>query len=68
LTRKTMEELRKMSTEALIKRLNELKLELFKARTQLSMGGPPEKAIPVKNIRKNIARVLTVLRERGLKY
>nr|AOZ56016.1 ribosomal protein L29 [uncultured korarchaeote] len=68
MTKKVMDELRNMPTEDLIKRLNELKLELFKARTQLSMGGPPEKALPVKSIRKNIARVLTVLRERGLKY
>lgn len=58
-------EIRSMSDEDLKKRLDELKLELIRLKTQAALGtlDNPGK---IRTIRKTIARILTVLREREL--
>ena len=62
----TLKEFRKMATDQLKEREQELRTELFKLRT----GGATEK---VKNtsrtgkIKKDIARILTILREQNIK-
>jgi len=58
-------ELREMTDDELKARLNELKEELFNLRTGKAMGklGEPHK---FKIVKREIARILTILREREL--
>jgi large subunit ribosomal protein L29 len=58
-------ELRDMSNEELIKELNDFKSELFSLRFQLATG-QLENTARIKFVRKDIARVKTVLAERKL--
>lgn len=55
-----------MDDRELTKRLDELKLEVAKARAQAAIGGAPQNAGRIKEIRKTIARALTVKREREI--
>jgi len=64
---KSLDELREKSNEELIKILNELNEELFKIRRVIESGGAVEKPGRVKHLRKTRARILTILRERGIK-
>ncbi len=59
-------EIRKMSKEEKIKKLNELRAELIKLRTQAFLGTLTNIG-RIKITRKNIARLLTILREEELK-
>jgi len=59
-------EIRKMSREERLKLLNELRLELMKLRAQASMGTLTNVG-RIKVVRKNIARILTVLREEEIR-
>jgi large subunit ribosomal protein L29 len=56
------DEIRSMSPEERIKLLNELKLELARLRTQARMGILTNVA-RIRIVRKNIARILTVINE-----
>ncbi len=56
-------EIREMSEEELEKKLNDLRLELMKERAKITIGGVPENPGRVKEIRKAIARILTIKRE-----
>lgn len=60
------DEIRKMSPEERLKLLNELRLELIKLRTQAHLG-TLRNTSRIRIIRKNIARILTVMREEELK-
>jgi len=64
---KRLDELREKSNEELIKILNDLNEELFKLRRMIESGGAVEKPGRVRHLRKTRARILTILRERGLK-
>ena len=59
-------ELRELSKEELLARLNELKEELFNLRVDKAMGrlGQPHR---FKLVRREIARVLTILKEKEKK-
>ncbi|MEM0131371.1 MAG: 50S ribosomal protein L29 [Saccharolobus sp.] len=57
-----VKELRKMQKDELLKKLDELRLELIKLRVQSRMGTLKNTA-SIKNTRKDIARILTVLNE-----
>lgn len=57
-----VEEIRKMSKEERLKRLAELRSELLRLKTQ-AMRGTLENPARVREIRKAIARILTVERE-----
>jgi len=59
-------EIRKLSTEELAKELNELKSELFNLRFQFATS-QLENPLKLKAVKKDIARVRTVIRERELK-
>jgi len=59
-------EIRGMSREEKLKRLNELRAELIKLRTQAFLGTLTNIG-RVRVVRKNIARLLTILREEELK-
>lgn len=59
-------ELREKSNEELKEELKKLRVELFNLRFQLMTGGltNPHR---IRSVRKDIARILTILRERELK-
>ena len=59
------ETLRELSTEELNKKVVELKEELFNLRFQMSTG-QLENPMQLKQIRKDIARAKTVIREREI--
>ena len=58
--------IREMSSPELEKELMELKTELFKLRFSLATNGL-ENPMKIPQVKKNIARINTVLRERELK-
>jgi large subunit ribosomal protein L29 len=56
-------ELRNMTDYELVKKLDDAKDELFKLRFQLATG-QLDNIMRIKEVRRNIARVKTVIRER----
>ena len=56
--------MRKLNPEDLEKKLNELKLELLKERGNVEMGGNVKNPGRIKVIRRDIARILTLKREK----
>ncbi|KAF0852508.1 60S large subunit ribosomal protein uL29 (rpL35) [Andalucia godoyi] len=56
-------ELRTKSKEELSKQLEELKSELFQLRVAKVSAGAPAKLAKIKQVRKGVARVLTVLNQ-----
>ena len=58
--------IKEMSSQDLEKELGELKSELFKLRFSLATNGL-DNPLKVKEVRKEIARIKTILRERELK-
>ena len=61
------DELRDKSVEELIKSLNQVEEELFKLRKTVMSGGALEKPGRFKVLKKTKARILTILREKGVK-
>lgn len=59
-------EIRQMSTKELDVKLNDLKAELFNLRFQLATG-QLDNPMRIKAVRKDIARVKTIMREREIK-
>lgn len=57
--------LKDMSSPELEKELSELKTELFKLRFSLATNGL-DNPLKVKEVRRNIARVKTILRQREI--
>ena len=64
---KEVEELRGKSSEELIEILNQVNSELFKLRRSIKSGGAIEKPGRIKVLKRTRARILTILRERGIK-
>jgi ribosomal protein L29 len=60
-----VKEIRDMTSDELKNNLSSLKEELFNLRFQLATG-QLDNSMRVKDVRKSIARVLTVMREREL--
>ncbi len=60
------DEIRKMSQEERLKLLKELRTELIKLRTQAYLGTLTNVG-RIRVVRKNIARILTIMREEELK-
>ncbi|MDU5099029.1 MULTISPECIES: 50S ribosomal protein L29 [Peptoniphilus] len=58
-------EIRKMSSEDLNKKVNELKNELFNLRFRLATG-QLDNPSSIKSVKRDIARVKTIIREREL--
>jgi len=56
-------EIRKMSDEERRKRLAELRAELVRMRTMVEAGGALDNPSRIREIRKTIARILTVMNE-----
>lgn len=59
-----MDELRNMSPEELADELHDLEDELIREKGIVKTGGAPENPGRIKDIRKAIARIKTVQRER----
>jgi len=60
------DEIRKMNREERMKKLRELRAELIKLRTQAYLGTLTNVG-RIKQVRKDIARILTIMREEELK-
>ena len=60
-----MVEIRKLTTEDLNKKLDEIKKELFNLKFSLSTGNL-EKPHRIKELRHTVAKIKTVIREREL--
>lgn len=59
-------EIRKLTSSDLEKELGKLKSELFKLRFQLATNGL-DNPMKIKDAKKDIARIKTILREREIK-
>tara|TARA_Y100000310_G_scaffold345610_1_gene467276 strand:- start:590 stop:802 length:213 start_codon:yes stop_codon:yes gene_type:complete len=59
-------DLAKMEKKDLEKQLTELRKELIKVNAQIATGTVPENPGDVKNIKKNIARILTKFNSRKM--
>jgi large subunit ribosomal protein L29 len=62
-----LKKIREEPLEQLKKRLNDLRLELMKERGFVASGRSIKDASKIKNLKRNIARILTVIRERSQK-
>ena len=60
-----MREIREMNKEEKLRKLRELELELLKLRTLVRSGGAIENPGQIRQIRRDIARIKTALREEG---
>ena len=60
-----VKEIRSMSKDDLDTKLVELKKELLKLNAQISTGTTPKSPGQVKQVKKNIARILTILSEKS---
>lgn len=58
-----MDEIRDMSGEERERRLSELRTELVRVRTMVKAGGAVENPSRIRDIRRTIARILTVMNE-----
>jgi len=56
-------EIRKMSDEERRRRLSELRAELMRAKTMVKAGGSLENPSRIRELRRTIARILTVMNE-----
>ncbi|MBO8174797.1 MAG: 50S ribosomal protein L29 [Thermococcus sp.] len=57
-------EIREMSLEEIEQKIKELRLELAKERGMLTMGTSLENPMVIRNLRRDIARLLTIKREK----
>ncbi|RLI34283.1 50S ribosomal protein L29 [Candidatus Bathyarchaeota archaeon] len=58
-----VKEIRQMSREERLKKLEELKAEIMKLRTDVKAKGRVENPAALRELRRSIARILTVERE-----
>lgn len=61
-----LKEIREMSSEERMKKLTELKTELLRLKTMVKAGGTVENPARIKELRKTIARILTIEREQKI--
>lgn len=60
------EEIRNMSPQEMLDELDSLRAELIRERALASAGGAPENPGLIGQLRRSIARIKTIQRERGL--
>ena len=58
-------EIRDLTTEKRREKLDELKSELMHERGVAAMGGSPPSPGKIRQLRMNIAKILTIMREEG---
>ena len=57
-------EIREMGIDEINEKLRELRLELAKERGVLTMGASTENPMVIRNLRRDIARLLTIRKEK----
>jgi large subunit ribosomal protein L29 len=57
-------EIREMGMDEINEKLRELRLELAKERGVLTMGASTENPMVIRNLRRDIARLLTIRKEK----
>jgi len=62
-----VKEIRKMKPEERVEKLNELYAELRKLRAKVAAGGAVENPGRIRELKRAIARILTIQREEELK-
>jgi large subunit ribosomal protein L29 len=62
-----MREIRDMSKEERVRRLSELRTELVRMRTMVKAGGAVENPSRIRELKKTVARILTVMNEEAKK-
>ena len=60
-----IKDLRNLSTDALQSRLNQVSMDLSIERRKIASTGVQTKKAKIREMRRTIARILTLLRERG---
>ncbi len=60
-----IQELRSLSTESIKAKLGELRLELNIEKRKIASTGVSSKKVKARDMHRTIARLLTILRERG---
>lgn len=58
-----LKEIREMSSEKRVEKLNELQAELARLRAMIKVGGSIENPSRVKELKRAVARILTVEKE-----
>lgn len=61
-----VKEIRDMSSEERMKRLSELRTELLRSKTMIKAGGTIENPARMKELRKTIARIMTIEHQQKL--
>lgn len=61
-------DLRTMSTEALKEKLQQLSLDLSIEKRRIAATGVQSKKVKVSELRRTKAQILTLLKEKGVKY
>ncbi|MEM2874927.1 MAG: 50S ribosomal protein L29 [Candidatus Hadarchaeales archaeon] len=59
-----VDEIRAMSVEELTEKLRELRAELARARATAAAGGSLENPSQIRQLRRTIARIITVIKEK----
>lgn len=67
LARLKLKDLRKMNDDELTKKLSELKADLGKLKIEVAKGTLRKQSGKIRYQRRDVARLLTLLRERGKK-
>lgn len=57
-------QIHEMSDNDLLKKLNDINLEIMKEKAQIAVGGSPTNPGKIKEIKKTIARILTEINKR----
>jgi len=63
-----MKDLNALSNESLIAKLNDLKLDLAIEKRKLVSTGVASKKVKTKEMKRTIAQINTLLKQRGVKY
>jgi large subunit ribosomal protein L29 len=63
---KITKELKSLSSEELNNRLGEFRKELLKLSVEVASGANPSSPGKIKQVKKNVARILTLLKEKEL--
>jgi len=62
-----VKEIRDMPSEERMKRLGEFRTELLRLKTMIAAGGTVENPARIRELRKTIARILTIEKEQKIK-
>ncbi|MFP3215058.1 MAG: 50S ribosomal protein L29 [Candidatus Micrarchaeota archaeon] len=62
-----IKELRSLSNDALKAKLDEVRLDLSIEKRKIASTGVSSKTVKVRELKRTVAQILTLLRERGVK-